>query len=126
MNSKELWNRYCEYLNVNPTVGVSVDISRMKFADNFFAEMSAHINRAFEQMDELEKGSIVNPDENRMVGHYWLRDEKMAPTAELRDEIAGTLSKIKSFAADIHQGAIKNEKGGNFRNILVIGIGGSA
>lgn len=29
MNSLELWKRYREYLNVNSSVGVTVDISRM-------------------------------------------------------------------------------------------------
>ena len=32
-------------------------------------------------MDALEKGAIANPDEDRMVGHYWLRAAPhMAPT----------------------------------------------
>ena len=34
-------------------------------------------------MDALEKGAIANPDENRMVGHYWLRDPELAPTPEI-------------------------------------------
>jgi glucose-6-phosphate isomerase len=126
MNSLELWKRYKDYLNVNPSVGVTVDISRMKFSENFFDEMSARIKHAFEQMDQLEKGAIVNPDENRMVGHYWLRDASLAPTPELRKEIEETLAKIKRFASDVHQGRITTEKGGHFRNILVVGIGGSA
>ena len=28
---------------------------------------------------DLEKGAIANPDENRMVGHYWLRAPERAP-----------------------------------------------
>ncbi|MEW6737020.1 MAG: glucose-6-phosphate isomerase [Acidobacteriota bacterium] len=126
MNSLELWQRYRDYLNVNPAVGVTVDISRMKFSNTFFQEMSAQISRAFEQMDGLEKGKIANPDENRMVGHYWLRDAGLAPTAEIRAEIDNTLNKIKKFAVAVHTGQIKTEQGGNFHNILVIGIGGSA
>ena len=35
-------------------------------------------------MDALEKGAIANPDEKRMVGHYWLRAPELAPTPELR------------------------------------------
>lgn len=125
MSTNELWNRYREYLNVNDSVGITVDISRMKFSDNFFAEMSESMNHAFTQMDALEKGEIVNPDENRMVGHYWLRDSSIAP-ADLRETIDGTVAKIKQFAADVHAGSVKTEKGGHFRNLLVIGIGGSA
>ena len=33
---------------------------------------------SFEQMQELEKGAIANPDENQMVGHYWLRNPTMS------------------------------------------------
>src|SRR5579859_3275345 len=72
-------------------------------------------------MDALEAGAIANPDENRMVGHYWLRDAERAPTPELRREITETVARVKKFAADVHSGRV-----GHFRNLLVIGIGGSA
>ncbi|MEZ4235883.1 MAG: hypothetical protein R3F59_06910 [Myxococcota bacterium] len=29
--------------------------------------------RAFEAMAALEAGAVANPDEQRQVGHYWLR-----------------------------------------------------
>ena len=41
----------------------------------------------FYSMELLEHGAIANPDENRMVGHYWLRDSMLAPTQEIRDAI---------------------------------------
>lgn len=126
MNSLALWDRYRKHLCVCPSVGITLDISRMKFSDSFFADMAEKMNSAFEQMEALEKGSIANPDEERMVGHYWLRDSQLAPTAELREEIDSTVAKIKSFAASIHNGEIKTEKGELFKNILVVGIGGSA
>ena len=40
----------------------------------FFAAMEPRIQKAFADMDALEKGAIANPDEKRMVGHYWLRN----------------------------------------------------
>ncbi|MBI4850975.1 MAG: glucose-6-phosphate isomerase [Acidobacteria bacterium] len=126
MNALELWNRYKENLCVCPSVGITLDISRMKFSDTFFAEMTDKMNSAYEQMDSLERGDIVNPDEGRMVGHYWLRDSGLAPTAELKAEIEKTVSDIKSFASKVHTGEIKTEKGETFKNILVVGIGGSA
>src|SRR5262249_1150618 len=77
-------------------------------------------------MAELERGAIANPDEKRMVGHYWLRAPELAPTPEIRSEIEGTISTIKSFAADVHAGRVRPPDGERFTELLSIGIGGSA
>ncbi len=114
-----LWARYREYLTVQPSIGLMVDISRMRFSDDFFNRMDPAMKRAFERMDELERGAIANPDEKRMVGHYWLRDPARAPNDELRNAISETNSRIKKFAAEVHSRGI-------FKNLIVIGIGGSA
>ncbi len=121
----ELWGRFREYLNVNESIGVTVDPSRMLFAPGFFAEMEPAMQKAFVAMDELEKGAIANPDEKRMVGHYWLRDSARAPNPEIRKAIDDTLAKIESFTAAVHAGKVRGEQG-PFKNLLVIGIGGSA
>jgi glucose-6-phosphate isomerase len=71
------------------------------------------------------EGGIANPDENRMVGHYWLRNPALAPTPEIRKEIEETTSRIKDFAGKVHTGEIRGQ-GGAFKNYLLIGIGGSA
>lgn len=126
MNSLQLWERYRKYLNVIQSVGMTVDISRMKFSNGYFVEMDAHIRRAFAEMDELEKGSIANPDEKRKVGHYWLRNPALAPMPEIRQAIETTLINIKNFASGIHSGKIKSERGVLFRQLLLVGIGGSA
>jgi len=55
----------------------------------------------------LEAGAIANPSEKRMVGHYWLRNPALAPTAEIRTEIEETIKRIKTFAAEVHAGKIK-------------------
>ena len=83
------------------------------------------MEQAFKDMSELENGSIANPDEQRMVGHYWLRNPSLAPTPEIRKEIEETIAAIKAFASDIHDGTLKGQNG-PFENLLVIGIGGSA
>src|SRR5438045_2557874 len=88
--------------------------------------MGQKIDKAFAAMRDVEKGGIANPDEKRMVGHYWLRNPKLAPNAELRDEIEKTGAGIKKFAADVHSGKIKGERGNKFQHLLSIGIGGSA
>lgn len=125
MNS-QIWKRYQEHLNVNETVGITLDISHMKFSDDFFESMQEPMDRAFEAMKNLESGVIANPDENRMVGHYWLRNASLAPNDSLRQAITETLEKVQSFAKAIHSGAIKNPQGQAFRKILLVGIGGSA
>lgn len=121
-----LWNRYRKHLAVCPTIDLSLDISRMRFDDGFFERMNGPISRAFAEMSELERGAIANADEKRMVGHYWLRDATLAPTAEIREAIERTRDAVIQFAANVHAGKIAPQKGGRFTNVLVIGIGGSA
>jgi len=126
MGDLALWERFQKYLLVCDTVGVTVDISRMKFSDAFLKEKDADIRKAFVKMDELVKGSIANPDEKRMVGHYWLRDSSKAPSADIKKEIDSCLANMKKFAKNVHSGKIKPQKAKLFKNVLVIGIGGSA
>ncbi len=125
MTATKLWKRYQKYLCAMPSVGFSLDISRMNFPGNFLKRMDKRMRKAFKSMAELEKGGIANPDEKRMVGHYWLRAPELAPTSELRGEIEKTVAKIKAFSSAIHEGRISGEHGGKFTNLLVIGIGGS-
>jgi len=121
----ETWKRYTQYLCQAPSVGLSLDISRMQFDDGFFARMQPQMERAYDAMAALEKGAIANPDEKRMVGHYWLRAPELAP-AGLGDEIGETLARIKAFAADVHAGRVKPPAAQRFTDVLSIGIGGSA
>jgi glucose-6-phosphate isomerase len=119
------WERFQKYYTGFPELGLAIDLSRMNVDDAFFAAMEPKIQKAFADMDALERGAIANPDENRMVGHYWLRNTALAPTPEIRREIEDALVKIKDFTAKIHAGAIHGA-GGAFKNFLLIGIGGSA
>jgi len=123
--TRELWDRYREFLVVQPSIGLRFDPSRMKFTGEYLAKMEPAMQKAFAAMDALEGGAIANPDEKRMVGHYWLRDSSKAPTPELRREIDDTLARIKKFANDVHNSRVRGERG-HFLNLLVIGIGGSA
>jgi glucose-6-phosphate isomerase len=119
MASAALWQRFQRYFLRYNDLGFSIDISRMKFPDEFFGQMQPKIEKAFAAMRELEAGAIANPDERRMVGHYWLRNPALAPNAQVRAEIEQTNARIKQFAADVHS---ENK----FKRILHIGIGGSA
>jgi glucose-6-phosphate isomerase len=98
----------------------------MHFPDDFFDRMEPNIQRAFAAMDSLESGAIMNPDENRMVGHYWLRNHTLAPSPEIRQTIADTIRSITAFSASVHDGTIKPQKQVRFTRYLSIGIGGSA
>jgi glucose-6-phosphate isomerase len=126
MASSSLWQRFQQYFLRYDDLGFSIDISRMKFPDDFFDKMGPKIDKALAAMRDLEAGGIANPDEKRMVGHYWLRKPAIAPNAELRAEIEKTNVRIKTFAADVHSGKIKNARGEKFQHVLSIGIGGSA
>ncbi|HKM55054.1 MAG TPA: glucose-6-phosphate isomerase [Isosphaeraceae bacterium] len=126
MNAKELWKCYQTHLCRVPAVGLSLDISRMHFDDGFFSRMAPAIQRAYEAMDALEKGAIANPDEGRMVGHYWLRAPELAPQPEIAREIRETLASVQAFAAKVHSGEIKPQKAPRFTRVLSVGIGGSA
>ena len=105
---------------------MSIDTSRMNAPDKLPDSLQKKFSIAFEQMQELEKGAIANPDENQMVGHYWLRNPALAPTEKIQNKINCTLDKIQQFAADIHQKKIKPQKSTKFRNVLSLGMGGSA
>jgi glucose-6-phosphate isomerase len=126
MDSTSLWARFQQTFLRYEDLGVSVDISRMNFPADFFATMQPKIDAAFQSMIALEAGAIANPDEDRMVGHYWLRDASLAPTPELKADVETTRDEILAFAAAIHSGAITAGNGAKFTDLLSIGIGGSA
>ncbi len=120
------WNRFQQYFVRYSNLGFSIDISRMTFENSLFATLAGPMESAFQTMRELEAGAVANPDEQRMVGHYWLRDSKLAPNAAIKQEIDDTLEATLQFAADIHSGVIKAANGQKFTRVLVVGIGGSA
>ncbi len=120
------WKRFNDCFLRYADLGISLDISRMNFAGDFFDRMQPQVQRAFADMTALESGAIANPDEQRMVGHYWLRNAALAPTPELRDMITRDIADSKAFAAEVHAGRVAPQKGGKFTRLLVIGIGGSA
>lgn len=120
------WDRFQKHFVRYPNMGFSIDISRMAFEEDLFANMADRIERALNDMRALESGAVANPDEGRMVGHYWLRHSALAPDASIKSEIDDTLEATLKFAADIHSGAIAAASGAKFTRVLVVGIGGSA
>lgn len=126
MDNQALWERLKNNLNHYPEIGLMLDISAMSFPDDYFAVMEPLLVRAYREMADLESGGLANQDEERMVGHYWLRTPYLAPDHETETMIVAALADIRSFRDRVHRGDITPEQGGRFSHFLVIGIGGSA
>lgn len=122
----ELWKRYCARLLPVSSLDIDLDFSRIDAPDAAFEDLAGRAAPWFAAMAELERGGIANPDEGRMVGHYWLRAPGLAPTPEIRAAIEETLARVHAFVADIHARRVAPPEAPAFRNLLVIGIGGSA
>jgi glucose-6-phosphate isomerase len=124
--STPTFDRFRQLFLHDAALGLSLDVSRIHFSDGFLASMEPRMERAREAMAALERGALANPDEQRRVGHYWLRAPELAPEPALTAAITGTVRAIHAFAADVHAGRIRPERAATFENLLVIGIGGSA
>ena len=123
-----LWKRYQENLIrvCDGQLDLWLDVSRMTFTPDWLAAMEPACQRAYADLARLEAGDKVNVDEGRMVGHYWLRDAALAPSAELRQEIEEGIEAAKIFAGQVHRGEVKPPGRDRFRRLLCVGIGGSA
>ena len=120
------WITYYQSLVRYPQYGFSLDLSLMDIEPGLVVSLQPKIAQAFADMEALEAGEIANPDEGRMVGHYWLRNPALAPTEEIRRAITEPLADLKRFAEQVHTGGIAPPSGGIFKQVLLIGIGGSA
>lgn len=120
------WKRYGEYLCDCPESGLLLDISGMGFGPDFLQSMEPAMQRAFDSMAELESGAVANTDENRMVGHYWLRDATLAPDVKISAEIEFSIRGLIDFASAVHTGEVAPPGRRLFTRLLIVGIGGSA
>ena len=126
MTGRELWERYKALLFDDPALGVRLDPSRMGIDEGTLARLEPALAEARQAMAALERGAIANPDEKRMVGHYWLRAPGLAPTPQISAEIRSTTERLLDFAARVHDGRVAPPTAERFRQLLVVGIGGSA
>jgi len=126
MDGQTLWKRYQDHLCKCPGLGISLDISRITFGPDFFKAMEPKIDQAYDAMARLEAGEVANPDESRMVGHYWLRAPQLAPTDQIANAIHTSISDITAFAKAVHSKEITPPGVSKFTDLLLIGIGGSA
>ena len=147
------WKSFQQAYLALPPLNIALDWSRMGVSESYFDEMEEPMAHAFRAMRTLETGAIANPDEERMVGHYWLRNPDTAPSPEITKQIKDCWARIGSFVTKIHSGEIgprwgksvgftpqdssdrdkteaagkpSGEAGACFSDLLIIGIGGSA
>ena len=119
------WSRFCDLLWYHDGLGVWLDVSRMALNQADLSRLAPGFASAFTAMEALEGGAIANPDEQRMVGHYWLRAPELAPDAATADHIAAEIAEIEAFGARVLSGALQAPGAVPFSDVLWIGIGGS-
>ena len=125
-NDLSHWKRFLEWFCQSDGTGISLDISRMGFDPSWWDSMQSSMSTALVEMEKLESGAVANPDENRMVGHYWLRNPDIAPNDEIREKIRENLDSLHHFSERVLDGRIKPPNAKRFSRLLLIGIGGSA
>jgi glucose-6-phosphate isomerase len=122
-------DRFAHYLHWRTVLEdpfVELDLSCAGLADADLRALLGPLSKAMVAMHELERGSLANADEQRMVGHYWLRAPGLAPKPELEEAIVRAIGDIELFATATHSGRIAPPGGGSFRKVVLCGIGGSA
>lgn len=119
------WTKYTQLLRYQD-LRFSLDLSRTDMEQSYIDALQPKIDLAYSDLVKTEAGEIVNPDEQRMVGHYWLRNPELAPSAEIKAQITDPIAQLKQLADDVHHGKVAPPSGGRFENLLIIGIGGSA
>lgn len=126
MGTLERWDAFCRDYWWDTGLQVGLDLRRMELTEDFREQMKVPMKRAFAEMKQLEQGGIVNADEGRMVGHYWLRNAALAPEEGLRQSIENARTQIRAFVDDVHAGRQKPPNAERFTHFILVGIGGSA
>lgn len=95
---------------------LDLDLRRLALPDNLAEQYAPQVAAALAQMADIEAGKLVNVDEQRAVGHYWLRRPDLAPTAD-GAAIHASHEQIDKFVTGPAR---------KFQRFLLVGIGGSA
>ena len=125
VDANSQWQRFCSQLWHNPSLGFWLDVSRMGLDEAVLSSLRPRFQEAFKAMAALEGGAIANADEQRQVGHYWLRNPSLAPDPASGQHIQAEIDRIEAFGSDVLSGAIHPDSGSRFTDVLWIGIGGS-
>jgi glucose-6-phosphate isomerase len=119
-----LWQRFQSLLWQDADLGFWLDISRMAVGQQDLEALEPRFAQAFTAMQALEAGAIANTDEQRMVGHYWLRAPELAPDPDTSEHIAAEIRRIEAFGQEVCSGTL-TAPAAAFSDVLWIGIGGS-
>ncbi|MCU0863343.1 MAG: glucose-6-phosphate isomerase [Planctomycetes bacterium] len=122
-------DRFAQYLRFRSVLEdpfVELDLGHAGLVAADVDRLRPGLEKALAAMQKLEAGAIANADEQRMVGHFWLRAPGLAPKPELEDLIASTIAGVEAFAQAVHSGRIAPPEGGTFTKVVLVGIGGSA
>ena len=87
------------------TAGAACTVGQAQTLQGDFFSWS-QFESAFQSMAELEAGAIANPDEQRMVGHYWLRNPELAPNPTVQKKISNSIEQVRNFALDVISGKV--------------------
>jgi glucose-6-phosphate isomerase len=120
-----LWQRFQSLLWYDAGLGFWLDASRMALTPADLEALEPRCAASFRAMEALEAGAIANRDENRQVGHYWLRNPELAPTPEVRAHIREEIARLDRFGRDVRGGVVTAPGSVPFTDVLWIGIGGS-
>ncbi|MXW40525.1 MAG: glucose-6-phosphate isomerase [Synechococcus sp. SB0668_bin_15] len=124
-NQQQRWERFCALLWHDEGLGFWLDASRMALSPQVLTSLQPRFDSAFAAMAALEKGSIANPDEQRQVGHYWLRTPQLAPDPAITEALLQQQQAMTAFAQDVLEGSVTTPSGAAFTDVVWIGIGGS-
>ncbi len=119
-----LWQRFRSLLWHDEEMGFWLDVSRMAIRREDLEALEPRFARAFAAMQALEGGAIANPDEQRKVGHYWLRAPQLAPDPQAGAHITSEIERLETFGQEVCSGSVSSPEG-PFTDVLWIGIGGS-
>ncbi len=129
MPSSSRSDRFSQYLRFRSVLDdpfVELDLSHGALTEAEIEGLAAPLAKALGAMQRLEAGAVANQDEQRMVGHFWLRAPGLAPKPELEDAITGSIAGVEAFVQAVHSGRIAPPEGGTFTKVVLCGIGGSA
>ncbi|MEI8249745.1 MAG: glucose-6-phosphate isomerase [Synechococcus sp. ELA057] len=120
-----LWERFTQLLWTDDSLGFWLDVSRSGLSQDDLNALAPRFSQAFKAIEALEGGAIANADEQRQVGHYWLRSPDLAPEPAVAAHIRSEIDRIEAFGRDVLEGRITTPTGARFTDVLWIGIGGS-
>uniref|UniRef100_A0A7C4MM71 Glucose-6-phosphate isomerase n=1 Tax=Desulfatirhabdium butyrativorans TaxID=340467 RepID=A0A7C4MM71_9BACT len=111
--------------------GILLDVTRQRITRTTLDRLTAlaHQQNALGRLRAMADGEIVNTTEKRAALHMACRDFSgrsiRVNGEDVIPEIASVRDKVRDFSEAIRSGRIRGAKGKPFRDIVVIGIGGS-